>query len=329
LAFAWRIPDQAGIIGRVNTAIRLSSIRKQFGKKVAVRDLDLEVPAGSIYGLIGPNGAGKTTSIRIILDIIGPDSGEVEVLGSRDVESVRERVGYLPEERGLYAKMSVIDHLVFFAELKGLHRREARSRAMEGLELMSLADRAADKVETLSKGMAQKVQFLATTLHRPDLLILDEPFSGLDPINVDLFKRILLERHREGTTVLFSTHMIEDAERLCERVCMIAGATKVLDGRIADVKSAAGRNEVVIAYDGDGSFLRAPGLVERVADHGQYVEVRLVDRADPQELLRLAVESGARLSRFELAEPSLREIFIDKATQAGLSHEDEFRDAAA
>ena len=313
----------------VNPTIRLRGIQKRFGRKTAVRDLDLGVPAGSIYGLIGPNGAGKTTTLRIILDIIGPDAGTVEVLGTTDIESVRSRIGYLPEERGLYAKMSVIDHLVFFAELKGMDRRAARAEARQGLELMGLADRAGDKVETLSKGMAQKVQFLATILHRPDLLILDEPFSGLDPINVDLFKRLLLERHREGATVLFSTHMIEDAERLCERVCMIAGASKVLDGPVSDVKAAAGRREIALAFEGDGSFLDAPGLVDRVADHGQYREVRLADGADPQELLRRAVAAGVRISRFELVEPSLREIFIEKATRAGLPAEDRTEEEAA
>ncbi|MDH3733668.1 MAG: ATP-binding cassette domain-containing protein [Gemmatimonadota bacterium] len=307
-------------------AISLQRINKRFGKKTAVRDLDLEVPQGSIYGLIGPNGAGKTTSIRIMLDIIGPDSGSVAVFGSKNIEAERGRIGYLPEERGLYAKMTVIEHLVFFGELRGMKRRVAREEALKGLEQIGLAERMNDKVESLSKGMAQKIQFLATILHKPELLVLDEPFSGLDPLNVDLFKGMVLERQRQGATLLFSTHLIEDAERLCEYVCMIAGASKVLDGRIADVKGAAGRNEIAISYEGDGAFLEAPGLVDRVADHGQYVEVRLREGADPQELLRRAVNGGTRLSRFELVEPSLREIFIDKATEAGLSPEDASED---
>jgi len=312
---------------RVSTpAIRLEGVGKRFGKKTAVRDLDLVVPAGTIYGLIGPNGAGKTTSIRMILDIIGPDSGTVEVFGSTDVESMRHRIGYLPEERGLYPKMSVVEHLAFFGELKGMGRKDALREAREGLEVVGLGDRAEDKIETLSKGMAQKAQFLGTILHKPDLLVLDEPFSGLDPLNVDLFKSIVLERQREGATILFSTHLIEDAERLCERVCMIAGASKVLDGKISDVKAEAGRQEVAIGYEGSAEFLEAPDLVERVADHGQYVEVRMRDGADPQDLLKRAVSSGVRISRFELVEPSLREIFIEKAQQAGLSHEDESED---
>ncbi len=303
-------------------AIALRGIQKRFGKKTAVRDLDLVVPEGSIYGLIGPNGAGKTTSIRIMLDIIGPDSGTVEVFGSGDVESQRGRIGYLPEERGLYAKMTVIEHLIFFGQLRGMKRADARAEALRGLDEVGLTDRKEDKVEALSKGMAQKIQFLATILHKPDLLVLDEPFSGLDPLNVDLFKGMVLERQRQGATLLFSTHLIEDAERLCEYVCMIAGASKVLDGRIGEVKAAAGREEIAISYEGDGGFLDSPGLVDRVADHGQYVEVRLRPGGDPQELLRLAVERGTRISRFELVEPSLREIFIEKATEAGLSPED-------
>jgi ABC-2 type transport system ATP-binding protein len=305
-----------------DVAIHLRGVTKRFGNNPAVRDLDLEVPQGSIYGLLGPNGAGKTTTIRIILDIIGSDAGEVTVLGSNTVEDVRSRIGYLPEERGLYPKMSVIEQLVFFGELKGLGRQEARLAAGAGLERLRLAERARDRVEALSKGMQQKVQFLCTILHAPDLLILDEPFSGLDPLNVDLLEQFVLDRQRAGATVLFSTHLIEDAERLCERVCMIAGATKVLDGRVSDVKAATGRREVAIAFEGNAAFLEAPLLVERVRDRGRFVEVCMKEGADPQELLRRAVEAGARVSRFEIVEPSLREIFLDKAREAGLSTRD-------
>lgn len=315
------------MIGRVNTpAIRLQGVTKRFDKKTAVRNLDLEVPRGSIYGLIGPNGAGKTTSLRIILDIIGPDTGSAEMFGSTDIDAMRARVGYLPEERGLYQKMTAVDHLAFFGQLKGMRRKEALAKARTGLEAVGLGDRADDKVETFSKGMAQKTQFLGVILHEPDLLVLDEPFSGLDPLNVELFKQLMLERQRAGATILLSTHLIEDAERLCERVCMIAGATKVLDGPLRDIKAAAGRRDVAISFEGNPTFLDAPDLVERVAAHGRYVEVRMREGADHQELLRRAVESGARISRFELIEPSLREIFIEKATEAGLSHEDASED---
>jgi ABC-2 type transport system ATP-binding protein len=294
-------------------AIHLQGIAKSFGEQTAVEDLDLCVPSGSIYGLLGPNGAGKTTTLRIILDIIGPDRGRVEVLGSRVDDAVRSRVGYLPEERGLYPRMRVLDHLLFLGELKGMHRAEARAAAQYWLERLELADRSMDRVETLSKGMQQKVQFLSTVLHRPDLLILDEPFSGLDPLNVDLLKEIVLEGQREGSTVLFSTHRIEDAERLCDRVCMIAGARKVLDGRLGEIKASAGRREVRLGLEGDASFLRQLPFVRRLSDHGNYFEIRLADGANPQEILKAALSRNVRVRHFELAEPSLREIFLERA----------------
>jgi ABC-2 type transport system ATP-binding protein len=297
----------------IDPAIRLREIYKSFGPQKAVEALDLTVPRESIYGLLGPNGAGKTTTIRIILDIIGPDSGVVEVLGSSVSDAVRARVGYLPEERGLYQKMKVLDHVVFLGILKGMRREDARREASRWLDRLELADRANDRVETLSKGMQQKVQFLSSVLHDPDLLILDEPFSGLDPINVDLLREIVLERKREGATVLFSTHLIEDAERLCERVCMIAGAEKVLDGRVKDIKASMGRREVALGLDGDASFLRDLPFIRRISDHGNFFEIRLAEGADPHELLGAALEAGTRIRHFELAEPSLREIFLDRA----------------
>jgi len=296
-----------------SAAVRLEGVSKTFGAVSAVEDLDLVVPRGTIYGLLGPNGAGKTTTLRIILDILGADSGTVEVLGRQVDDLVRGRVGYLPEERGLYQKMKVREQLAFFGVLKGMTRADARREALRWLERLELADRADETVENFSKGMQQKVQFISTVVHRPELLILDEPFSGLDPINVDTLKEIVLERQRDGATVIFSTHMIEDAERLCERVCMIAGARKVLDGRVADVKAAAGRLDLAIRFDGDPDFLDAPELVRSVSDHGRYVEVRLVEGANPQALLQRAVDSGVRIYRFELIEPSLREIFLEKA----------------
>ena len=326
----WRWVLALGIIGAVSTpAIRLQGVTKSFDRKTAVRDLDLEIPHGSIYGLIGPNGAGKTTTLRIILDIIGADRGTVEVLGSANVEAMRSRIGYLPEERGLFQKMTAADHLAFFGQLKGLKRKEALARARTGLDAVGLGERADDKVETFSKGMAQKAQFLGVILHEPDLLVLDEPFSGLDPLNVELFKQMLQERQQAGATILLSTHLIEDAERLCERVCMIAGATKVLDGRVRDIKSAAGRRDVAMSFEGNPRFLDAPDLIEGITAHGSYVEIRMLEGADPQTLLRRAVDAGALISRFELIEPSLRQIFIEKATEAGLSHEDEREDDEA
>jgi ABC-2 type transport system ATP-binding protein len=279
---------------------------------VAVEDLSFDVPSGTVCGLLGPNGAGKTTTIRMILDIVGPDAGTVEILGRRPDPEVRRRIGYLPEERGLYPRMRVAEHLAFFGEIKGMRHADAMREARAWLQRLELGDRADDRVDTLSKGMQQKVQFIGTILHGPEILILDEPFSGLDPINTDLLRRIVVERKREGATVLFSTHLIEDAERFCDRVVMIAGARKVLDGRVADVKAEAGRRDLVLSYEGDASFLDTPAVAS-ATDHGRRVEIRLAEGGDPQEILRRAVRDGVRIDHFELAEPSLREIFLERA----------------
>jgi ABC-2 type transport system ATP-binding protein len=292
--------------------VRMEGVNKAFGANHAVRDLDFELPRGTVCGLLGPNGAGKTTAIRIILDILGPDSGTIAVFGESVTPEVRDRIGYLPEERGMYQKMRVAEHLGFFGEIKGMRHGDAMREAGKWLDRLGLADRADDRVENLSKGMQQKVQFIATVLHGPDLLILDEPFSGLDPINADLMREIVVERKSEGATVLFSTHMIDDAERICDRVCMISGARKVLDGTLAEVKGLSGRQDVVIECEGSRTFLRHEA-VESATDHGRRIEVRLRDGADPQDLLRAAVESGTRIDRFEIADPSLREIFLEHA----------------
>lgn len=297
--------------------VRLRGVNKSFGSNQAVRDLDFELPRGTVCGLLGPNGAGKTTAIRIMLDILGPDNGTVELLGEPVGPAVRERVGYLPEERGMYQKMKVGEHLAFFGEIKGLAHGEAKRQAGRWLERLGLADRAEDRVDSLSKGMQQKVQFIATILHDPEFLILDEPFSGLDPINSELLREIVVERKRDGGTVLFSTHMIDDAERICDRVCMIAGARKVLDGTLAEVRAESGRKDVVVVFDGDRGWLSGPA-VDSVTDHGRRAEIRLSPGADPQTLLRAAVAAGARVERFEIAEPSLREIFLERAGARGL-----------
>jgi ABC-2 type transport system ATP-binding protein len=293
-------------------AIRLKGINKSFGATTAVEDLSFELPRGSICGLLGPNGAGKTTTIRMILDIVGPDSGTVEVFGGPVSHEARTRIGYLPEERGMYQRMRVAEQLAFFGELKGMGHGEALTEARNWLDRLDLGDRADDRVESLSKGMQQKVQFIATVIHRPELLILDEPFSGLDPLNVDLLREVVLERQREGATVLFSTHMIEDAEKICERVCMIAGARKVLDGPIREVKRESGLEHLVVAYRGNPEFLDHPAVAS-ATDHGQWVEIGLTAGADPQAILRRALETGVTIDRFELTEPSLREIFLERA----------------
>jgi len=301
-------------------AVRLSGVCKTFGSTTAVAELDLTVPRDTIYGLLGPNGAGKTTAIRMMLDILGPDSGSVSILGRPVDDEVRSRIGYLPEERGLYQKMRVVEHLVFLGALKGMDRAEARREARRWLERLDLGEWAEKRVESLSKGMQQKVQFIGTILHSPELLILDEPFSGLDPINVALLRRIVLECHRAGSTILFSTHLIEDAERLCERVCMIAGARKVLDGTVSEVKASSRRREIVLAFEGDAAFLERVE-VDRFVDHGRYAEARLAAGEDGGRILRAAIDAGVEVLRYEVVEPTLREIFLERAGEKGLAAE--------
>ena len=300
-------------------AIRLEGIHKMYGVKVAVDDLDLSIRRGIICGLLGPNGAGKTTTIRIILDIIGADRGTVEVLGGPLNGDTRDRIGYLPEERGLYAKMKVRETLVFLAALKGTRRRAAEEKASRWLDRLGLGTWADRRVDELSRGMQQKVQFIGTVLHDPDLLILDEPFSGLDPLNVDLLKEIVLEQKQRGATVLFSTHNMDQAERLCERVVMIRNARKVLDGTLAEIKREAweaGQRRVLLAFDsGDPAFLADRSLVQGTQSEGTHLAVALQERVEPQRLLERALAAGARIRRFEVSEPSLHEIFVARARE--------------
>ena len=289
-------------------ALRIQEVTKTFDGVCAVDALSLEIPAGEVYGLLGPNGAGKTTTIRMILGILAPDSGAVSY-EENGAAALQDRVGYLPEERGLYPKMRVLDLLVFLGEIKSLPRSEARTQGAHWLERFELAEWANRPVEQLSKGMQQKIQFIATILHDPDLLVLDEPFSGLDPINTSFLRDIMMDLKAEGKTLIFSTHQMEDAERICDRICLIDRGRKVLDGPIQDVKARFGKNRVVMAFHGDDGFLREARLVRKADNYGNYVEIELQPGADPQALLRRAME-GAEIQRFEVAEPSLREIFI-------------------
>jgi ABC-2 type transport system ATP-binding protein len=303
---------------RNSFAVKLAQIYKTYGTKVAVEGLDLELPTGTICGLLGPNGAGKTTTIRIMLDIIGADRGRVEVLGSQSTPEVRDRIGYLPEERGLYPKMKVAELLTFLGVLKGTSRQIAAERASRWLERLELGDWGDKKVEELSRGMQQKVQFIGTVIHEPELLVLDEPFSGLDPLNVDLLKEIVLEQRNRGATVLFSTHNMDQAERLCERVVMIKDARKVLDGELAKIKREAwleGKRQILLAMEGGDGLLESRQLVESVEDRGTHVAVSLRDGVTPQQLLEAAVHMGATVHRFEVSEPSLHEIFVARARE--------------
>jgi ABC-2 type transport system ATP-binding protein len=291
-------------------------VTKRFAGHTAVHDLTLAVPRGGIFGLLGPNGAGKTTTIRMITSILVPDEGRVGVFGRPASRALAPRLGFLPEERGLYPKMGVLEQLVFLGELKGLPGAEARRRALRWLERLGLGDWAGHKVQDLSKGMQQKVQFAGTLLHEPELVILDEPFAGLDPVNSQVMKDVVVEVAREGRTVLFSTHIMEQAERMCDRVAIIARGEKVVDGRLADVKREAGGRAVALAFTqhraSAAAVLADRALVERVDDYGASAEVQLAAGASAEELLKELVLAGVGLSRFEVVEPSLQSIFISK-----------------
>lgn len=293
--------------------VELKGVTKRFDEFVAVQDLSFEVRQGTIFGLLGPNGAGKTTSIRMIVNIFAPDAGEVLVLGRHMSSELQPRIGYLPEERGLYKKMKVEEQLVFFANLKGVDSREARKRIAEWLERLELSDWKDKKSAELSKGMQQKVQFIAAVLHEPELLILDEPFSGLDPVSVNLLKNVILDLKKRGKSIIFSTHQMEQVEQMCDDICLINHATKVLGGSLRDVKRRFGRNTVILDNEeGDGFFLG--DLVKSENRFASHIELILNDGVDPQEVLRRAISAGGRINRFELVEPSLNQIFIESVT---------------
>ena len=301
----------------IENVVELERITKRFSGHVAVSDLSLSVRRGLVFGLLGPNGAGKTTTIRMVMNILIPDEGVVRLfgddLGGRHHSA---RIGYLPEERGLYKKMRVRDTLVFLAEAKGVARSVAVRKADLWLERLGLSEWRMRKVEELSKGMQQKAQFISTMLHEPELLVLDEPFAGLDPINAQALKDVIVELSRGGTTIVFSTHQMDVAEKVCDHVCIIARGRKVLDGGLSEVKRVHGGTHVAVGFEDGGDraidILSDRSLVAKADDYGPYAELALAAGADPQMLLERLVRSGVRLRRFERVEPSLHRIFLDK-----------------
>lgn len=297
-------------------AIELRGVSKSYDEFQAVKPLDLVVPRGSTFGLLGPNGAGKTTTIRMTLRILQPDTGEVLILGRPQSQEGLDRIGYLAEERGIYKRMKVRRLLSFFAELKGVRPRDSKPRIDRWLERLELSDRADAKVQELSKGMQQKIQFIAAVLHEPEIVILDEPFSGLDPINQRVLREIITELKSAGKTIVFSTHIIEHAERICDHICIIARGTKVADGAIPDVKRQHGSEYIALTLEDwspeSASSLRRLPLVAQVREHGRELEVALRSGADPQALLEELVRTGTRLRRFAVTEPSLEQIFIER-----------------
>ncbi len=296
--------------------LALERVTKSFAEFTAVKDLSLTVRAGRIFGLIGPNGAGKTTTIRMIVNITAPDSGTIELFGKQINPSLQDRIGYLPEERGLYKKMKIGEQLKFFAALKNVPGVEAEKLVVRWLERVELSDWKNKRAKELSKGMQQKIQFIAAVMHDPDLLILDEPFSGLDPVNVELLRDVVLELKASGKTIIFSTHQMELAEKLCDDICMINKAQKVLDGSLREVKRSFGRNAVALRLEGGESVLGDRDLVVRIDRDSDELEALLAPGASAQELLQRLVSSGATLTKFELVEPSLNDIFIEKVREA-------------
>ncbi|MFO1051943.1 MAG: ATP-binding cassette domain-containing protein [Planctomycetota bacterium] len=298
-------------------AVTLDSVTKRFGAHTAVQQLSLRIPKGQIYGFIGQNGAGKTTTIRMIMSIFYPDEGSLSVLGSERPEAVKDRLGYLPEEKGLYKSMRVGEIVAYFGRLKGMDSKAAKTRAEDLLRRYGLGDWIKAKCQTLSKGMGQKVQIIGTIIHDPELVILDEPFSGLDPVNMETMRDTILDMKREGRTVIFSTHEMERAEELCDHVFMIHRSKKVFDGPLAEVKKGDGEG-IHLAYEGDGRVfgeLRDQGLLSRINDAGKEAELFPAKGVDPQQILRRLVDR-VTVRKFDLREASLHEIFVRRVAEA-------------
>ena len=288
--------------------VSVSNLRKSFGKVHAVRDVSFEVFPGEIFGLLGPNGAGKTTSIRMMLDIFTPDAGEVKLFGGKMNEDVKRRIGYMPEERGLYKDLKLEATLIFFATLKGLDAGEAARRLEGWLKRLDLYDHRQKKIQELSRGMQQKAQLIATLLHDPDLIIVDEPFSGLDPVNTRLVKDIMEEQRQAGKTIIMSTHQMYQVEALCNRIVLINQGKTVLYGKVEEIKRNFAGNAVVV--EGQGDFSHVPGVLETRQQNGSW-HMALETGTSPQSVLRsLALDEGIQLDHFEISEPSLDDIFV-------------------
>jgi ABC-2 type transport system ATP-binding protein len=296
-------------------AVDVQHVTKSYANRVVVDDLSFSVGQGEIFGLIGPNGAGKTTTIRMMMDIIKPDSGEVNIFGEKLSEASKNRLGYLPEERGMYKKLRVLDSIVYLASLKAMDVRAAEAKAGELLSRTGMTPSKTKKIEELSKGMAQIIQFIVTIIHGPDLVIVDEPFGGLDPVNTEAIKEMILDLRRKGKAVILSTHQMNQVEELCDRVLMIDRGRAVLYGDLREIKSRFRSNSVVV--DSDGELGPVQGVAE-IRRHGGNVELVLDKNTTPKQVLERLVSSGLTINRFEVGTPSLNEIFLEVA---GRNHE--------
>ncbi len=290
--------------------LKVTNLRKEFETVIAVDGVSLQVQRGELFGLLGPNGAGKTTTIRTILNVIQPDSGEITFDGRSFTPETWNIIGYLPEERGLYRKSKIINTILYFAALKGISAKEAKPLAQQWLERFELSDAAHRKVEELSKGNQQKIQLICALIHRPQLLILDEPFSGLDPVNQILLKDILMELRTQNIAIVFSTHQMEQVEKLCDNICLINKGREVLGGALSEIKKNYGTNSVHLEFDGDGSFLKDIGFIKRADVYQNYAELELTDIGKSNQLLA-TLNGKLALRKFEIVEPSLNSIFIN------------------
>ena len=295
--------------------VEVNHVVKSYVDKLAVDDLSFSVVQGEIFGLIGPNGAGKTTTIRMMMDIIKPDSGDVTILGEKLSEASKNKLGYLPEERGLYRKMSVIDSIIYLASLKGMDRYSAERRADELLNQTNMLSHKGKKIEELSKGMGQIIQFIITIIHDPALVILDEPFAGLDPVNTELLKAMFVDLRNQGKAVILSTHQMNQVEELCDRILMINDGRAVLYGNLTEIKSRFRNHSVILGFEGE--LGQVPGVIEKRPNKG-YVELILDRNTTHKQLLERLVSTSIVINRFELATPSLNEIFLEVV---GKNHE--------
>ena len=298
-------------------ALEVKNLVKNFDTVRAVDNISFSVPEGSVFGLIGRNGAGKTTTIRMMMNIYIPDSGEVILRGTKIGQDFKDKVGYLPEERGLYKKMKVLETLLFLAELKGKTGKEIEKKAIEYLRKFDLINRKNSKLEDLSKGNQQKIQFLATVLHSPEFLILDEPFSGLDPINTNMVREIILELKREGKVIIFSTHLMDFAEKMCDHIAMIDHGKIILQGSLQDIKKNYAQRNVSLNYEGDLSFLKNSHIIESIDDFGNSTGIKVKRNEQIQELLKLLIENNIIINSFRANEISLHEIFVQLADASG------------
>jgi len=296
-------------------AVSLEKVTKRYDSFDAVSSLSMDIKEGAVFGLLGPNGAGKTTTLRMIVRILIPDEGVVRVLGKPLSEQTQELIGYLPEERGLYRHMRLLEILRFLGALKGLPEAEAERRARIWLDRLGLGDRINDEIHNLSRGMQQKVQFIAAVIHRPPLVILDEPFTGLDPVNAAVIKDVMLELRSQGATIILSTHRMDQVEQMCDSICLMNKGQKLLAGDLKAIKRSYGNNTVRMEFEGDPAFLQLPNIIERVNSYGEMVDITLRPGGDAQQILKSAVERGVQVRRFELIEPPLNDIFIQKVSE--------------